>query len=113
VLQLRRLFNPETEMTHAHDFLHALLSHARPVPAADIHAFAAERFGEAARFCTCSHQDLSLDELLPIMQAKGKLVLTGPGTKRPGPFSLRYFNDPGPPLLGKALRRRWRRPSRV
>ncbi|MHA6965973.1 YecH family metal-binding protein [Zobellella denitrificans] len=79
MVKQRRLFNPETEMTHAHDLLHALLAHARPVPAADIHAFAAERFGEAARFCTCSHQDLSLDELLPIMQAKGKLVLTEQG----------------------------------
>ena len=65
---------PSTPQIHGHDILRLL--HAayppwtRPRLAQEVH----RRFGPHARFHTCSAADMTLDELIAFLAARGKLV---------------------------------------
>jgi len=62
---------------HGHEVLHLLLDAATPYTRATLTVELERRFGPTARFCTCSTTDMTLEDLLDFLTARGKIVEQG------------------------------------
>lgn len=63
-----------TQEIHGHEILHLVADAQPPFTRQTLRQEAATRFGEAARYCTCSAFGMTLDELLAFLMARGKIV---------------------------------------
>ena len=62
------------ESIHGHEVMEMILTAETPYSRAALQQAVANRFGEAARFHTCSAQEMTLDELLIFLGRRGKVV---------------------------------------
>ena len=63
-----------TENIHGHEILRLVSQTHPPLTRVALLQAAENRFGVAARFCTCSAADMTLPELLEFLLSRGKLV---------------------------------------
>jgi probable metal-binding protein len=70
---------PTTSEIHGHDVIAMMLETAQPYSRASLVAAIAARFGEAARFHTCSAAGMTADELVTFLEARGKFTPVGGG----------------------------------
>jgi len=64
---------------HGHEVIQMMLQSAHAYTRSSLLAQIGARFGVDARFFTCSAQNLTPDELIDFLQAKGKFVPVGEG----------------------------------
>ncbi|BAX54534.1 DUF2492 family protein [Photobacterium damselae subsp. piscicida] len=64
-----------TESIHGHEVLHKLLDENKHYTPASLMAEIEAEYGADVRFHTCSQQDLTLQQLLDFLLAKGKIML--------------------------------------
>jgi probable metal-binding protein len=63
-----------TENVHGHEVLRLVAGAPTPLTRAELDNQITRLFGAEARFCTCSAADMTRDELLGFLLAKGKIV---------------------------------------
>jgi probable metal-binding protein len=63
-----------TENIHGHEVLRLVHNAPKALTRAELESEITRRFGAEARFCTCSAADMTRDELLGFLLAKGKIV---------------------------------------
>jgi probable metal-binding protein len=63
-----------TQPIHGHEVIQLLHAANPPLTRNALHAEVTRRWGESARFYTCSAEDLTLDDLLAFLAQRGKLV---------------------------------------
>lgn len=71
--------SPNQEEIHGHEVMHMMLESQQSFDAASLEAAIHERFGESARFCTCSASGMTARELIEFLAARGKFVPAGEG----------------------------------
>ncbi len=59
---------------HGHEILKLIHNAARPFTRETLRQAAGSRFGKDARYCTCSADNLTLDNLVNFLLERGKLV---------------------------------------
>jgi len=59
---------------HGHDVMHMMLESDQQFTTESLKAAIAARFGEDARFHTCSAQDMDASELIGFLASKGKFT---------------------------------------
>jgi probable metal-binding protein len=59
---------------HGHEVIEMMLASGKTYTKAGLVADVIQRFGAEARFCTCSAENLSAEELVAFLDSKGKLV---------------------------------------
>lgn len=59
---------------HGHEVLNMMIASGEPYSTASLEAAIKNRFGEQARFHTCSASDMTAGELVAFLAAKGKFV---------------------------------------
>jgi probable metal-binding protein len=64
---------------HGHEVMRMMLEGGGSFDRHSLKAAIIERFGPAARFCTCSASGMSADELIEFLAERGKFVPTGDG----------------------------------
>ncbi|MCA9235460.1 MAG: YecH family protein [Planctomycetales bacterium] len=64
---------------HGHDVMQMMLESGQPFDAASLESAIHARFGEEARFCTCSASGMTARELIAFLAERGKFVPTGDG----------------------------------
>jgi probable metal-binding protein len=62
------------ENVHGHEVLRLVGEAEVPLTRGELEAEMVRRFGEGARFCTCSAGDMTREELLGFLMERGKLV---------------------------------------
>lgn len=62
---------------HGHAVLNMILSASQPMTLDALREAVSREFGADARFHTCSADELTLDDLLAFLLARGKLTQTG------------------------------------
>jgi probable metal-binding protein len=62
---------------HGHEILHLVLDANPPLTRDQLVARAHQLFGADARYCTCSTQGMTLDELLTFLASRGKAFERG------------------------------------
>jgi probable metal-binding protein len=67
------------ESIHGHEVLRMVMTAQPPVGCEALRSEIAARYGNDARFHTCSTDDLSIDELLAFLLARGKLSIVDGG----------------------------------
>ena len=65
------------ESIHGRNILNLVQEHGEPVSREELLTAIGNHFGGAARFHTCSAQDMNAVQLLDMFLEKGKLVLDG------------------------------------
>ena len=70
--QGRGRFMPE--QVHGHEVMAMMIQSGKAYTRDSLRADIVERFGKAARFCTCSADNMTPDELITFLQARGKFV---------------------------------------
>ena len=68
---------------HGHEVMHLMLESGATYTEATLRAAIAQRFGADARFHTCSAENLTADELIEFLAARGKFVLASGGFRLP------------------------------
>ncbi|HDX5342560.1 YecH family metal-binding protein [Citrobacter sedlakii] len=64
---------------HGHEVLNMMIASGEPYSTASLEAAIKNRFGEQARFHTCSASDMTAGELVAFLAAKGKFVAKDDG----------------------------------
>ncbi|EKJ8217774.1 YecH family protein [Citrobacter sp. Cs237] len=64
---------------HGHEVLNMMIASGEPYSTASLEAAIKNRFGEQARFHTCSASDMTAGELVAFLAAKGKFVAQDDG----------------------------------
>jgi probable metal-binding protein len=59
---------------HGHDVMQMLVDADRPLTRAELEAAVLAKFGPAARFHTCSAEDMTAGQLIAFLDAKGKFI---------------------------------------
>jgi probable metal-binding protein len=62
------------ESIHGHEVMEMILAADAPLSRGELEEAVAARFGEAARFHTCSAESMTLDELLQFLNGRGKVL---------------------------------------
>jgi probable metal-binding protein len=62
------------KQVHGHEILRLLHDANPPLTRSELAQEVQRRFGANARFCTCSADSMTLDELIAFLAARGKLV---------------------------------------
>ena len=68
-----------SDSIHGHEVMHFMLEHGGQFTRESLAQAIATRFGADARFHTCSAQDMTADELIDFLAAKGKFVASAEG----------------------------------
>ena len=68
-----------SESIHGHEVMRFMLESGQDFSRESLRAAISERFGENARFHTCSAEDMSASELIEFLAARGKFVESGEG----------------------------------
>ena len=63
-----------SESIHGHKVMEMILKAEPSYSREELQSAVRSRFGDSARFHTCSAQDMTLDELLQSLAGKGKVV---------------------------------------
>ena len=64
---------------HGHDVLNMMIESGEQYSNASLEAAITARFGEQARFHTCSAADMTAAELVAFLAARGKFILAADG----------------------------------
>ncbi len=67
----------ETGNIHGHELLRMVHEAAEPFTRQSLRAESLRRWGEHARFCTCSAADMTFDQLMVFLLGRGKLLERG------------------------------------
>ena len=67
------------EPIHGHEMLGMMLENGGVYTKATLRAAIDERFGEGARFYTCSAENMTADELVAFLEGRGKFIHEGEG----------------------------------
>lgn len=62
------------ESVHGHEVLHTMLTNDKGWTRESLLQALAEKYGEDCRFHTCSAQDMSAEQLIDFLAARGKFV---------------------------------------
>ena len=74
-----------TEQIHGHEVMGMMIESGKAYTRQSLRADIVKRFGEDARFYTCSADNMTADELIAFLQARGKFHDAGDGfTTDPG-----------------------------
>lgn len=65
---------PTTQNVHGHDVLHLVQEASPALTRGELLVEATGRWGADARFCTCSIEGMTLEELLTFLMSRGKIV---------------------------------------
>lgn len=65
---------PIASHIHGHEIILLVAGAKRALTHKDLHDEVARRFGAGARFCTCSADGMTLDQLLAFLAERGKVV---------------------------------------
>nr|VFK54734.1 MAG: probable metal-binding protein [Candidatus Kentron sp. TUN]VFK58414.1 MAG: probable metal-binding protein [Candidatus Kentron sp. TUN] len=68
-----------TKNIHGHEVLHMILNSAEPFTRQSLQSAIIERFGENARFFTCSAEGMTASKLITFLDARGKFLPLGDG----------------------------------
>ena len=68
-----------TTSIHGHEVMHLMLELGGQFTQASLHAAIDERFGKAARFHTCSAEDMDAATLIAFLRERGKFVESAEG----------------------------------
>ncbi len=63
-----------TEQIHGHEVMAMMMASGRTYTRDSLRAHIIETFGEGARFYTCSAENMTADELIAFLRARGKFV---------------------------------------
>ena len=69
------------EQVHGHEVLRMMIEDGNVYTKATLRAAIVDRFGEGARFYTCSAENMTPDELVAFLENRGKFVDEGEGFK--------------------------------
>ncbi len=67
------------EAIHGHEVIDMIVRSGRAYTRETLRADIVGRFGAEARFYTCSAENLTADELITFLEARGKFRAAGPG----------------------------------
>ena len=67
------------EQVHGHEVMRMMLESNTPYTETTLRDAMVARFGEATRFCTCSAENMTADELIAFLRERGKFVARGEG----------------------------------
>ena len=67
------------EQIHGHEVMHMMMEDGRVYTKASLCAAIFERFGEGARFFTCSAANMTAEELVDFLGNRGKFIAEGAG----------------------------------
>lgn len=67
------------DSTHGHDVMKMMLQHGGTFTRASLLATIINTFGQEARFHTCSAENLTADDLIDFLDARGKFITTDAG----------------------------------
>ena len=70
-----------TKQIHGHDVMRMMIEDGKVYTRATLRDAIVDRFGEEARFYTCSAQNLTSDELIAFLESRGKFVNEDGGFK--------------------------------
>ena len=59
---------------HAHEVMHMMLEHDEGFSRESLARAIIERFGENARFCSCSAAGMDVDTVIGFLESRGKFV---------------------------------------
>lgn len=62
------------ESIHGHEVIEMILAAEKPFSRNELQEAVRVRFGETARFHTCSARDMTVDELLSFLGGRGKVL---------------------------------------
>jgi probable metal-binding protein len=62
------------ERIHGHDVMAMMIESGKAYTRESLRAAIVEEFGEEARFYTCSAENMTPDELITFLQARGKFI---------------------------------------
>ncbi len=63
-----------SEPVHGHEVIRMMIESGAVYTKESLRAAIVEKYGEDVRFCTCSAEDLSPDELIAFLESVGKLT---------------------------------------
>jgi probable metal-binding protein len=69
------------EQVHGHDVMAMMIESGKVYTRASLRAAIIERFGAEARFYTCSAENMTPDDLIAFLRARGKFVEAAEGFK--------------------------------
>ncbi len=69
------------EQIHGHEVMRMMVDAGKAYTKATLRSAIAERFGQDARFYTCSAQNMTSDELVAFLEVRDKFVQDGDGFK--------------------------------
>jgi probable metal-binding protein len=73
-----------TEQVHGHEVMKMMVEDGKAYTAATLRDAIIERFGKETRFYTCSAENMTAEELVTFLEARGKFVDADEGfTTRP------------------------------
>lgn len=75
--------SPLNPSIHGHAVMHLMLESGATYTESTLLAAIAQRFGADARFHTCSAENLTAEELIEFLAARGKFVPAGDGFRLP------------------------------
>lgn len=64
----------EQAQIHGHEVLNMMINSGKTYTRASLVADIHQAFGETARFCTCSASNMTADDLVTFLQARGKFL---------------------------------------
>ena len=68
-----------TERVHGHEVMRMMIDDGKVYTKATLREAIVERFGEAAKFYTCSAENMTPDEIIEFLDKRGKFIDEGDG----------------------------------
>lgn len=68
-----------SEQIHGHEVMRMMVDSGRSFTKESLRDAIVDRFGSSARFHTCSAENLTADELIEFLAARGKFIEAGTG----------------------------------
>ena len=67
------------KQVHGHEVMRMMIEEGKAYTKGTLRAAIADRFGEEARFSTCSAENMTAEELIAFLEGRGKFVDEGGG----------------------------------
>ena len=68
-----------SEQIHGHEIMEMMLATEQAFTRESLRQAVLDKFGEEARFFTCSAQNMTADEVIDFLQSRGKFIEAGDG----------------------------------
>jgi probable metal-binding protein len=65
------------EQIHGHEVMKMMIEDGKAYTKAALRSAIAERFGADARFCTCSAENMTAEQLIAFLEGRGKFIVAG------------------------------------